>query len=88
MSRFGVKQSVFPEFEEKFFEEDNQYGAGSFMYRAYGKVTFRCYNLNMIITKNNSLKQLVGENFSNGQLVTCLEAHGYVSYVNCLSADS
>lgn len=74
-----MKQSVFPEFEEKFFEEDNQYGAGSFMYRAYGKVTFRCYN---------SLKQLVGENFSNGQLVTCLEAHGYVSYVNCLSADS
>lgn len=35
VSRFGVKQSVFPEFEEKFFEEDNQYGAGSFMYRAY-----------------------------------------------------
>lgn len=60
MSRFGVKQSVFPEFEEKFFEGDNQYGAGSFMYRAYGKVTFRCYNLNMIIAKNNSLKQLVG----------------------------
>lgn len=47
-----MKQSVFPEFEEKFFEEDNQYGAGSFMYRAYGKVTFRCYNLNMIIAKN------------------------------------
>ena len=75
-----MKQSVFPEFEEKFFEEDNQYGAGTFMYRAYGKVTFRCYNLYMVIAKNNSLKKLVSENFSNGQLVTCSEAHGCVIY--------
>ncbi|XP_078365283.1 UDP-GalNAc:beta-1,3-N-acetylgalactosaminyltransferase 2-like isoform X2 [Oculina patagonica] len=35
VSRYGVEQGVFPGHEEKFYEENNQYGAGTFMYRAY-----------------------------------------------------
>ncbi|KAM7442061.1 Beta-1 [Porites harrisoni] len=35
VSRFGFEQSVFPENEERFYEDINQYVAGTFMYRAY-----------------------------------------------------
>jgi len=37
ISRYGVEQGVFPGHEERVFEENNQYGAGTFLYRAYGK---------------------------------------------------
>ena len=38
MSRYGIEQGVFPGYEEKFYEEYNQYGAGTFIYQAYGKI--------------------------------------------------
>ena len=43
MSRFGFEQSVFPENEERFYEDINQYVAGTFMYRGYGKIVI--YNI-------------------------------------------
>lgn len=35
VSRCGVEQGVFPGHEERVYEENNQYGAGTFLYRAY-----------------------------------------------------
>ena len=50
MSRFGFEQSVFPENEERFYEDINQYVAGTFMYRAYGKIVI--YN-RAVYTREN-----------------------------------
>ena len=84
MSRFGFEQSVFPENEERFYEDTNQYVAGTFMYRAYGKlVIYRVFSHDvtapiLVFQNNETAAMLVSQTSPVG-----VELFSYVNAFFC-----